>query len=50
MQFKLKDDRSNGQAEGKNSEGNRIVQLQFYNIEEECERTQGLLDLKQGGL
>ncbi len=39
-----------GCVEGKSSEGSRLVQVQFYNIEQECERKQGLLDLKQGGL
>ena len=27
----------------------RMVNLQFYSLEEELEKTQGLLDLKHGG-
>lgn len=44
MQFKLKDERAADKPEN-----SRVVQLQFYNLEEEAERTQGLLDLKQVG-
>jgi hypothetical protein len=45
MQFKLKDEKNSEKADC-----DRVVQLQFYSLEEEGERSQGLLDLKQMGV
>lgn len=48
MNFKVRDQKNviNSDAKGGDE---RVVNLQFYSLAEEMEKTQGLLDLKHGG-